>query len=360
MKKKIIITEAQYNKLQEFLFETTDVNHTLDFVKVGDVLKFKTSAGSDYTINIKHVDHNSNEILGDNHGNKIRLSFDSYDEQNKKLNYNQLNTNTQKYIPKTADVHELDIERGGKVLPIPDIGGNKQPAPDATTNQDDISKPVELDPNVTSPTTSGDTSTDSTEKIKKERMYGKKALKAITSDPQLQAAFYRQPSFWKLFMADMEGKTAPGKGIQPTLALINGYLDKKNVDNNPDLGSFKMGKNSDFIITNPITFTVPSKILGNKDETYTIPPSAAAYPYSGFYRQSNWLDPVSNTHQNAAMLEYLDKDKKLGFRFKIKVKPPAISKDTFKCDIVFGSDVVAKDVTINFLNSDGYNSNKNK
>ena len=87
MKKKIIITEAQYNKLQEFLFETTDVNHTLDFVKVGDVLKFKTSAGSDYTINVKHVDHNSNEILGDNHGNKIRFSFDSYDEQNKKLNF---------------------------------------------------------------------------------------------------------------------------------------------------------------------------------------------------------------------------------------------------------------------------------
>jgi len=359
MKKKIIITEAQYNKLQEFLFETTDVNHTLDFVKVGDVLKFKTSAGSDYTINIKHVDHNSNEILGDNHGNKIRLSFDSYDEQNKKLNYNQLDVNTQKYLPKTADVHELDIERGGKVLPIPDIGGNKQPTLDTTAKPDDISKPVELDPNISGPTASGDTSSDSAEeeeKVKKERMYGKKALKAITSDPQLQAAFYRQPSFMKLFMADLQGKTAPGKGIQPTLALIGGYLDKKNKESNPDLASFKMGKIADLTISKPITFNVKSKILGGKDDTYTIPASKL----SATNIQGNWYDATSSNYQNANMLQYSDKNKSLGFQFKIMVKPPAISKDTFKCDIVYGSDVVAKNVVITFLNSTGYNKNNTK
>ena len=279
MKRKIIISESQYNKLQEFLFETTDVNHTLDFVNVGDVLKFKTSAGSDYTINVKHVDQKGNEILGDNHGKKIRLSFDSYDEQNKKLNYKQLDTNTQKYLDKTADVNELDIERNGQVLPIPDVGGNKQPEPgqvEPTQGQeepvpvgqeDEIAKTVEMDPNVTAtPKTP-----EEVENIKKQRMYGKKALKAITSDPKLQAAFYRQPSFWKLFMADLQGKTAPGKGIQPTLALINGYLDKKNKENNPELQPFVNSEIADFMLPESVDFTIKSKTLGNKDNTYTIP-----------------------------------------------------------------------------------------
>lgn len=221
MKKKIIITETQYNKLQEFLFETTDVNHTLDFVKVGDVLKFKTSAGSDYTINIKHVDHNSNEILGDNHGNKIRFSFDSYDEQNKKLNYNQLDTNTQKYIPKTADVHELDIERGGKVLPIPDIGGNKQPTPDTTTttNQDDISKPVELDPNTPEKPEEEDYD-EMIDNIEAE----------YASDDIFRKALYKQPSFLERLKGEISGTKPKGSGIIIANQLVDSYRDKGSND----------------------------------------------------------------------------------------------------------------------------------
>jgi hypothetical protein len=221
MKKKIIITEAQYNKLQEFLFETTDVNHTLDFVKVGDVLKFKTSTGSDYTINIKHVDHNSNEILGDNHGNKIRFSFDSYDEQNKKLNYNQLDTNTQKYIPKTADVHELDIERGGKVLPIPDIGGNKQPEPTPVSNQDDVSKPVELDPNIPEkPEEEGENYDEMIDNIEAE----------FASDDIFRKALYKQPSFLERLKGEITGTKPKGSGIIIANQLINSYRDKGSND----------------------------------------------------------------------------------------------------------------------------------
>ena len=349
MKRKIIITESQYNKLQEFLFETTDVNHTLDFVKVGDVLKFKTSAGSDYTINVKHVDQKGNEILGDNHGKKIRLSFDSYDEQNKKLNYKQLDTNTQKYLDKTADVNELDIERNGQVLPIPDVGGNKQPGqgpiepestPEPVGQEDEIAKTVEMDPNVTAtPKTP-----EEVENIKKQRMYGKKALKAITSDPKLQAAFYRQPSFWKLFMADMQGKTAPGKGIQPTLALINGYLDKKNKEDNPELQPFKMDKIADFEILNDIKFT------DNNNKLVTIPKNEFGIPYKAKNIPSNYVDTTLGDYQNATMLKYLNK----GVEFKIMVKPKPIKEDTFKCDIVVNSKIVAKDIIIRFLNSQGY------
>lgn len=349
MKRKIIISESQYNKLQEFLFETADVNDTLDYVNTNDVLLFK--GPYNVKINVVNVDQNTGEILGTtDKDEKVKFFFNSYDENTKKFNFQKLDKTTNKYVNQPFDVKELDILRNGKVLPIRDAN---RKTPEPVAKPDDISKPVEMDPNVTStPETP-----EETEKVKKQRMYGKKALKAITSDPQLQAAFYRQPSFWKLFMADMQGKTAPGKGIQPTLELINGYMDRKNKQNNPDLASFKMQKNADLTISKPISFTVKSKILGGKDETYTIPANTPGDKYTAFNRPSNWFDATTNTSQNSTMLEYLDKDNKLNFKFKIMVKPPAISADTFKCDIVYGSDIVAKDVLITFLNSDGYNKN---
>ena len=341
MKRKIIISESQYNKLQEFLFETTDVNDTLDYVKAGDVLSFK--GPYNIKINIVNVDQNTGEILGTtDKGEKVKFFFNAYDENTKKFNFQKLDKTTNKYVNQPFEVKELDIIRNGKVLPIRDAN---RKVPEPVAKPDEVSKPVELDPNISkAPETP-----EEVEKVKKEKMYGKKALKMITSDPQLQAAFYRQPSFWKLFMADMQGKTAPGKGIQPTLALINGYLDKKNKQSNPDLASFKMGKIADLTIDKPITFKV-------NDTDYTIP----ARKLSATNIQSNWFDATLGNYQNANMLQYADKDKSLGFQFRIMVKPPAISTDTFKCDIIFDSKPVVKDVIITFINSSGYNKNNTK
>ena len=355
MKRKIIITESQYNKLQEFLFETTDVNHTLDFVKVGDVLKFKSLGNKPYDIKIAHVDHASNEILGKFlNGEKVRFNFNAYDEQTKKFNFQILDNKTQKYVNKQDDVtRELDIERNGQVVQIPDVGGNKQPGQgpvEPVGQPDEIAKPIELDPNVTAtPKTP-----EEVENIKKQRMYGKKALKAITSDPKLQAAFYRQPSFWKLFMADMQGKTASGKGIQPTLALINGYLDKNNKENHPELSSFKMGRKADFELLDDITFT------DNNNKVVSIPKNQLGTPYKATNMQSNFLDTTMGNYQDATMLQSSDTDNKLGVQFKIMVKPNPVKEDTFNCDIIHNSKVVARDIKIKFLNSSGYNKTKTK
>jgi hypothetical protein len=191
-------------------------------------------------------------------------------------------------------------------------------------------------------------------------MYGNKALKAITSDPQLQAAFYRQPSFWKLFMADMQGKTAPGKGIQPTLDLVGGYLDKKNKENNPDLQPFINSNVADFILPEEVTFTVKSKNLGDEDKSYTIPAKT-------ILRATNsvgaYFDTLTDSYKDSSILNYNNNAKSgsiIGTQFKIRVKVPAISKDTFKCDIIIDSNIVFKDVVITFLSSPGYNKKNTK
>jgi hypothetical protein len=223
MKRKIIITESQYNKLQEFLFETTDVNHTLDFANVGDVLNFKTNTGSDYIINVKNVDQKNNEILGDNQGNKIRFTFNSYDEQTKKFNFQELDKKTQKYINKEEDFTELDIKRNGQVVQIPDVGGNKQPeptpAPEPVGKPDEISPEVELDPNVVIANKEEDFD-EMIDNIEQE----------YESDDIFRQALYTQPSFLERLKGEITGKKPQGSGIIIANKLVNSYRDKSSND----------------------------------------------------------------------------------------------------------------------------------
>lgn len=218
MKRKIIITESQYIKLQELLFETADINHTLDFVNVGDVLKFKTPAGSDYTLNIKSVDQTSGEILADNHGNKIKLMFNAYDKQTKKLNYQEFDKDANQYVDKSDDVNELDIIRNGKIIDIPDVGGNKHNLPAKPSDPNNTSTPEEIDPNA--------------EITDKEEGYDdedyKEMIKNIDaelkSDNVFRQALYKQPNFWER----LTGSNPSGHGIIIANKLVNSYKDKSS------------------------------------------------------------------------------------------------------------------------------------
>ena len=72
----------------------------------------------------------------------------------------------------------------------------------------------------TTNTTTGDTTNDNSEELKQE---AKKAMDMILNDPMLKKAFYTQPSLWNLFVAELKGEKATGKGIVPTLKIVNGY-----------------------------------------------------------------------------------------------------------------------------------------
>ncbi len=77
-----------------------------------------------------------------------------------------------------------------------------------------------------------------------------KAYKLIISNPDLKQAFYKAPSLWNLFVAELKGKKAPGKGIIPTLDLVGSYnnrliKEKLNANFIPSLPVlFKLYKNS--------------------------------------------------------------------------------------------------------------------
>ena len=351
MAKKIKITESQYNNLKQFLVETPFSVLVKNTVKVGDIIKIKIG---NLTNDYKVVASLGGQIQMDgiNTSNKnfrylvTQASFENNEIEGlriDKLANPQLLKTPNKWENFTSKVDDFQVIRNNKVIDSADINGKPNsvpepevepiaPEPEVEKSQEDLVPEPEV------------------EKRKKQKEYGKKALEAITSDPILQAAFYKQPSFWNLFMADLKGKTAPGKGIEPTLNLINGYLDKQNKKNNPELSAFKMGRKAEFIILDSVTFTDD----GNKK--FEIP--ANNKPYSATNIRSNFSDKTMGDYNNANMLQYSDND--LGFKFRIMVKLPSIKKDTFNCDIVYDAKVVAKNIRINFLNSTGYNSNENK
>jgi hypothetical protein len=52
-------------------------------------------------------------------------------------------------------------------------------------------------------------------------------MEMILKDETLKKAFYRQPSLWDLFVAELTGKKATGKGIVPVLDIIDNYQHKE-------------------------------------------------------------------------------------------------------------------------------------
>lgn len=320
MKRKLIITESQYNKLQEFLFETADINHTLDFVKVGDILRFKSSTNNPYDIKIAHVDHASNEILGYLGNEKVRFNFNAYDEQTKKFNFQILDEKTKKYVDKQDDIsRELDIIRNGKILPISDAG-NRQNPQNPTAKPDDISKPVELDPNISTPT-SGNTLKAAGEEARKKIDYSK--------DPLLKKAFHRQAGFWDQFRAELAGKKSEPDGIRSVLNILGKYTNKKVKDKFGD--TFTEGKQVNFEI-------ISRTQLGTLNGKYT------------FYVR-NWTEGDEDT---LTLSEYGNKPD--GLRLIVKDRKKN-ENDVYLCTLkrLINNIEEEEEVEVRFSKSAGYN-----
>jgi len=92
------------------------------------------------------------------------------------------------------------------------------------------------------------------------RQEAKAAYEMILNDPLLKKAFYRKPSFWNLFVAELKGKKAMGKGILPTLQILNRYgTDKLNHELDAE---FIQGKSVGFqTYGKPYTINIDDKVF---------------------------------------------------------------------------------------------------
>lgn len=171
------------------------------------------------------------------------------------------------------------------------------------------------------------------------RAEAKRAYKMILDDPLLQRAFYRKPGFWNLFVAEMNGKKAPGKGIFPTLQLLGSYGRGKLTEK---LGAeFMQGKRVSFEAYNkPYT-------IRYEDKTFEL---GVGITETGVVRNYKIGDSDYVIDNKTDM-------------FKIYVKEKTEQQDVFKCELVKYTMKTNQgmqeypyqgDVYIRFKQSDGY------
>lgn len=343
MGKKIIVKEEQYLRLLNRLVETEDVNDTLDYVNAGDVLLFKGVNNLNLKIKIVNVNQNSGEILGETEkGEKVKFSFNAYDENSKRFDFKRLDKNSNQYVNEPFEVKSMDIIRNNNILDIPVKREPIEPSiePISEPKYDEPSKEIDFDPNID----------DYKPKNKNELVFdAERAFEMIVNDPALKNAFYTKPKFMELLMAELSGKKALGSGIIPTLQLISKYQSNKI---NSKLGdAFISRLSASFKVLEKVVFEMPNQHL------FTLTPEKT---YTAVVQGFDY----SQTNYDSKVLENVKSD------FKIFVKEAVEGeKDVFKCDIqkyvvtpdgeikVVG---VREDVNILFFIGGGYQPNKQK
>ena len=336
MKRKIKLTESQYDKLKNnLLLETEDVSVTLEYVEVGDILIFK---GDKFNVKIKVIKINPSngdiegQIMVKQQPIKVMFRYDSYNEVQHKFTYTIFDENGKNPTNEVFIVHSLDIERNGQIVEIPGdasqahtTGKKTQPK----NNTDAISKPIDL-------------STQTTEKkpdeVNKEKL--KQYYKEIMNDQTLRKAFYKAPSFWNYFTAALKGEPARGSGLGPAFDMIDRYRSK-DIDSKTPGFSDKQGKKAKFYLPYRVSLNYETK--SQKSGNINIEAGAHEASVKKYKIGENNRILVNSE-------EY----------FKIVVKGAVKGiKDTYYCDIyVFKPKVKTtnpeKNIKIKFEGSDGY------
>jgi hypothetical protein len=245
MGKKIRITEAQYNRLQEMLFEV-DINTAVkSVIKAGDVLNIGFSNGVK-SFKVNKADTESVYMNGITTGTQNNTYYFSPD-------YLHVNDLVLSYIEKgkeddaeTADpsnwakdggtVTNFEIVRNNKVIDTIDLDGKVKPIPPKPP------KPEPEQPEQPLDKKDNEEEKPSNDELKDD---GLDVAELIKNDETLRNAFYRQPNFWKSFIAGVQGKDPKGSGIITALELVDKYLGSRFLNTFGE--AFMQGRIADFI-----------------------------------------------------------------------------------------------------------------
>ena len=145
------------------------------------------------------------------------------------------------------------------------------------------------------------------------RQEAKAAYEMILNDPLLKKAFYRKPSFWNLFVSELKGKKSIGKGILPTLQLLNRYgTDKLNTELGAD---FIQGKSVSFqTYGKPYTINVDEKVF--------------QLDAGKIYRA------VVRNYKTGDNFYVLDSKEGNGNGYKLYIKSKTDVPDVYKCELI--------------------------
>lgn len=322
---KLIINERQLKLIEDHINESKYDKTTM--VKLGKVLLDLT----------KMVDHYDDIVLTTKSNNELVLSYVSNDDSTYVFSVKKDNAKLVKKFTNLAininlgngefdgDEEAIDIYLKNKNIITTDgssftlqfIGSNKtlknkyiklnniinfHPYVGGGDDSEDLVTPPD--------TTTGTTTTGSTEGILDD---AKIAYDMISKDPLLKKAFYSQPSFLNLFVAELTGKRAVGKGIYSVLNLLRTYNNKKYTDYLK--AEFIEGKEITFMFLDSKNIVSDNKTIFNVDEQQKTEYKSTVDNRLGYY-------PILVS-------------KNSGLTFELEIKDPIKGKkDGFSCILV--------------------------
>lgn len=177
------------------------------------------------------------------------------------------------------------------------------------------------------------------EKLKED---GEDSLAYMLKDALLKKAFYEQPKLWNLFVAELTGKKAKGKGIITVSGLVKKYAIKKS--SNELNARFIEGKNVEFSPLEKITLVKAddNKIVLEKGGVYN---TVVMEHELGFYPR------ISGDYE--------------GFKYVLEIKSRILNTpDSFNVNVNMVDEEgelhfqSTRKIQINPKKSNGYQSNK--
>lgn len=235
MKRKIIITESQYNKLQEFLFETPyrrlyskiQENDVIEIINKGVPSKFKVRIfANDYIIMDGITKNVSNYVFAINKDGLWKSNFEA--KKILKNDERKSNKNIDTWPSFTMVITSFKLIRGNNVIDVADIEGSiPEPTtePEPINTPDEISKEILMDPN----TPGNFDKLEEPEEENFDEMIDN-IEQEYKSDDIFRNALYKQPSFLERLSAEIRGVKPKGSGIIIANQLVNSYRDKGSND----------------------------------------------------------------------------------------------------------------------------------
>ena len=322
----IRLFDENHTKLDEMTFDNTSSANSENLVDIyNDDLKQGSSIGDElyFTTPTKELDgeilnKSSDKLEVEIHeegkkNNKllyINLENDGFYEENGNIFFKAIEKNIKKGTESEFNIpiKKFSTSRKSEAKP-PEVNDPTQnPVPTEEPTQDDSDKP-------------NATGWRTPEEEAELKAKAKAAYDAILSDPDLQKAFYRKPSFWNLFTAEMKGEKAPGKGIVPTLQLVGDYKAQK----------IDLQLKGEFINGKQVAF----KAYGNTINIYDSSTNELINSISAIDYQSAKVQPVDITDE-----EIISKNQRILVQrrgvdniTKIILISPTDKENVYLCDI---------------------------
>jgi hypothetical protein len=320
MRKKLIITEEQYSRLQTQLTESDDINNTIKQAKIGDVLSFK-GVNSILKVKVVNTDPTNGDVMGETEkGDKVTFNVNSYNQTTKMINFKIYDSNKQQVVDTPFQLNTIE-----------NLGGVNQSQ----------TQPQQSDVDRQNPETSGE----------ENKYIPGTVYNALINDPELKKLMQHTP-WWESFVSELMGKKAEGEGVRNALNFFSSFHSNRL---NRELGDgFIVGRTALFSVASE-DITIYYENAQGKTKTFEL-------EKGGTYEAVNKKFSFDEKDYKYKVLT----NGKVGFTIYVKEK--LSEQDVYLCDIAKNYNDIngkikearKKDVNIKFLYSDGYKPTQTK